>query len=289
LLRYLGWVLIAMMALALAAGVGLLLFGGMAERLAAPGSVRLVAFDEVVGPREEFRIRAFLEDLDYGRPVDGFWLVGRPPHGRSLPFGTNSRGVATSERLPGLPAGVYDFEAAYPDTHPRLDVQAHGTVYVLDPQTRMIWIEASAAVLAPGVPRIAGQAGFVLPEAAAVIKTVAAGRRPVYLVTAKAAEYAVFRDRLGASGLPDGPLVWVEPGAEAAGVERLKRSLPNVDGAVLCSVLLAKQAQVRGVTAVRVSAAGLKAPPADDLASWSGVAEKWPARIGPGRGTGDGN
>jgi hypothetical protein len=279
----------ATMALALAAGVGLLLFGGMAERLAAPGSVRLVAFDEAIGPREEFRVRAYLEDADYARPVAGFLLMGRLPDGRALALGTDAGGVATSGRLPGPALGVYDFLVEYPDTHPRLDIQAHGTLYVLAPETRVFWVDALAVVLGRGVPRPAGQAGFASEVAVAAMKTVAAGRQPVYLVAAKAEEYALIRDRLDASGLPDGPAVWIEPRNESMKVERLKRSLPNVDGAVLCSEGLAKLAQGRGVTTVRVAPAGPAAAPADGAVSWSEVVEKWPARTGSGRETGDGN
>ena len=51
--RYFGYLLIAIMALVLAGGVGLVVFGVLADRAATQGRVRLVAFDGVgpaVGP-----------------------------------------------------------------------------------------------------------------------------------------------------------------------------------------------------------------------------------------------
>ena len=124
MVRYIGYLLIALMTLALAGGVGLILIGGMAERLAVPGAVRLTAFDEVVRQGGRVQFLAYLEDMDYGRPIGGFILVVRPDDGPagSLLTGTDGRGLAWTEPCLQPEAGLHDFTVAYPETHPRLDV-----------------------------------------------------------------------------------------------------------------------------------------------------------------------
>jgi hypothetical protein len=268
MVRYLGYLLIGVMAIALAGGVGLILFGGMAERLATPGTVRLVAFDQVIGVGGRVRIRAFLEDMDYQRPIPQFWLMARLPDGWIRPLSTNGRGLADSARYTALKAGVFDYTVAYPETHPRLDIVAHGSIWVLPPDERVLWIDA-AALISPEAR------GEVAPEAVAAVKTLAAARQPVYLVACKSEQYAAVRRQLEACDVPRGPAVWFwGANDELSQFKQLMQASPNMDGAVLCHEELVKAAAALHVPILQVPYAGKAEAPAENVVTWREVIDK---------------
>ena len=237
--RYLGYLLIGLMALAMAFGAAFLLFGNLAERLAVPGNTRLVVFDDVVADGAPVRVRVFLESLDDARPLDGTWLVARMPDRWTEPIGTDGRGLASSSPRGGLAAGRHELPAGYPETRPRLDVLAAGTAWILAHGERVVWIDARA-VVRPAA--ITGSAVRVRPEdmaaAGAAIKTVAEGRQPVYLVAAGAEDYAAIRGALKESDLPAGPAWWVRPGGEAGALAALAKASTGVDAALVCGAEL---------------------------------------------------
>jgi len=69
-LRYLGYLLMVVAVLALAGTAAVCLFGGLAEQLRVPGSVRIIALDEAATTQAPYlRVGAKIEDLDYGRPI----------------------------------------------------------------------------------------------------------------------------------------------------------------------------------------------------------------------------
>jgi hypothetical protein len=273
MVRYLGYLLVALMALALAGGVGLILFGGMAERLATPGAVRLVAFDQVVGAGAGLRLRAFLEDMDYGHPINGVWLIARLPGGWAQPLPTDDRGLAEGDRPEGLPEGTHDLTVAYPETHPRLDVVAHGTIWVLPLDQRVVWIDASVVVSPNDKDEVSS-------DAVAAIKAIAAARQPVYLVTARAEQYGAVRRRLTECGAPGGPAVWVGAGNLPRELERVRRAAPNIDGAVLGRGDLVLAVAPLNVPMLQVPSVGAAEAPVAGVMTWRDAVEKWSSLAG---------
>ncbi len=153
----------------------------------------------------------------------------------------------------------------------------------------MIWIDART-VLRP--TSVAGTAVHARPDdiaaAAPAIKTIAEGRQPVYLVAAKAEEYAAIRRALKESGLPDGPAWWLTPGREAAGLAGLAKASTGIDAVLLCGTdLTAGAAAVTG-NLMRVPAAGqAAAAPDDKVIGWQEVVEKLSSQGRAGRGAGE--
>jgi hypothetical protein len=255
--RYLGYVLVAVVALALAFGVGAILFGNLAERLAVPGNMRLVVFDEVVAQGAPVHVRAFLQSLDDGRPMASTSLVARTPDGWTNTFQTDRDGLLDGQIHNGLAAGRLDVSVGFPETSPRLDVLAKGSAWVLPRGGHVIWIDARAVVRPP---TIAGSPVRVRPEdlesAGGAIKTVAEGRQPVYLVLSKAEEYGAIRRGLAESGLPEGPVWWVHPAYEAGNLAILKKASSAVDAALVTSDKLEAAVRPLAANVMRVPAAG---------------------------------
>jgi len=293
-LRYVGYLLIVLAAFALAANAAIFLFGGLAERLEVGGAVRLAAFDDVAGAQAgAVRLAAMLEDADRGRPVPSAWLVFRLPDGWSRGAWTDTTGVGRAPRRGGLAIGRSPFTVSFPETHARLDVRAEGSVWVLAPAARVVWIDAAAIDGGPGAGRpsaaravtglaaaggaaagpasagdAAGDAASVGPMRAAIdaAKALAIGRQAVYLVAAPAAEYAAVRLRLRQGEAPPGPAIWVKAGGEAQRLAALVQAVPNVDAAIVSSQPLADAAAKLKVKVFRVPRAdawpgGMPTPP----------------------------
>ena len=294
--RYFGYLLITIMALVLAGGVGLVVFGVLAERAATQGRVRLVAFDEVIPAggsisqglivASPVRFDAFLQDADYGRPVPDAWLIARLGDGSTTFLRTGSRGLAAGARRTALDPGRHDFTVSLPDTHPRADVVAHGCLWVLPPDCRVLWIDAEAIV-----PATAGAgAGGDLPspvstQATDTLQTLAVGRQPLYLVAAKAEDYASVRRILRASSVPPGPAIWLKPGGEASGLAAIRRAMSNVDGAIVTAQALADEATRLKVPLWRVPRAG--EPQADAAVVWREAVDILSLPQALGRGAGE--
>jgi hypothetical protein len=281
------------MALALITGVGLILVGNLAERVSAPGAMRLVVFDTVVAEGAPVRPYAYLEDLDTLKPAAGVWLVSRMPDGSIQPLYTNGRGVAIGDPQSRLPAGRSEIVVGFPETHPRIDVQAKGGAWVLPRQTRVVWIDA-AAVLSPD--QLEGASGPVAPAdaeaidvALTAIKTIAARRQPVYLVAVKPEHYGAVRRRLESMDLPQGPAIWLREGDELGLLSILSKASTSVDAALVGSDRVEKAAARVIGTVRRVPVAGSTGPaPRGRVMPWREVVEQLSAQERTWRGAGDG-
>jgi len=284
-LKYFGYLLIVLVALTLAASAVVCLFGGLAERFQTVGSVRLVAFDDLANMQSEsLRLAARLEDLDYGRPILNAWMVFRLGDGWTRSAWTDTTGMTRSIHRGALGAGRHEFSVSFPDTHPRLDIRARGSVWVLPPGARMLWVDA-AAVEGEAGPEAspAGQPGAEAVRAALdTLKTLAAGRQVVYLVSAPAQEYALVRRGLQEIAAPPGPAIWVTPGEEARRLALVRQAGPNVDAALVCSPALADAAAMLKVKVCRVPRAGESAAGAAEAAgAWADV----PGQVSGWRGS----
>jgi hypothetical protein len=274
--RYIGYVLVGLMALALASGAAVIIFGNLSERLTDPGNVRLVVFDDVVADGGAVSVRSYLQSLDDGRPICGTWLVIRTPDGRSVPVDSYTDGQTPAWLQAGLAPGRHKLEVGYPATAPRLDVMAEGTAWVLLRNERVVWIDARA-VIRP--PEIAGSTVRVRPEdmsaAGDVIKTVAQGRVPVYLVLAKAEAYGSIRRGLRESGLPEGPVCWLRPGAEENNLSAIAKASMVPDAVLAASGEVESAARRVTASVIRVPAAGQESAPANGakIVEWSKVVE----------------
>jgi len=251
-IRYLGPILIVVMALALAGGLAAVLVGSLAERLTA-GADRLTVFDSVaaVGDRGPV-IRAALADADSGRAIPWALMAVRLENDWTGRARTNEVGLATLRGPAGLRPGMYGFRTGLSELHPRLEVWGAGTVWVWPAETRVVWIDAAA--LLP-----AGGADLPVPAArdlAAHVQVLAQGRRAVYLVASDAADYAAVRRRLRMLGLPLGPAYWVSTGREVRLLKDLAQMWPRVDGAVLCGAEMVAAAARLKVPTWQVPAAG---------------------------------
>jgi hypothetical protein len=284
-LKYFGYLLIVLVALTLAASAVVCLFGGLAERFQTVGSVRLVAFDDLASMQSEsLRLAARLEDLDYGRPIPNAWMVFRLDDGWTRSAWTDTTGMMRSIHRGALGAGRHEFSVSFPDTHPRLDIRARGSVWVLPPGARVLWVDAAA--VEGGVGPEASPAGPPGAEAVRAaldaVKTLAAGRQVVYLVSAPAQEYALVRRGLQAIAVPPGPAIWVTPGEEARRLALLRQAGPNVDAALVCSPALADAAAKLKIKVCRAPWAGESAAgAAEGAGGWADV----PGQVSGWRGS----
>ena len=284
--RYFGYLLIAIMTLVLAGGVVLFLFGALADRAAVQGAVRLVALDAVAPLGGTVRFGAFLQDADYDRPIGGTWLIARLDDGLVTLLVSDSRGEAAGATRAAIAPGRHRFTVSLPDTQPREDVLARGSLWVLPPDRRVLWIDAEAIVpILPAAGAMAG--GRPAPVSSGVtdaLQRLAADRQPLYVVAAKPEDYASVRRALDASGVPPGPVVWLKPGGEAEGLGALRRVLPNVDGALASAPALAGAAARLKVPLWRVSRAGELQ--ADAATAWREAVDvlSLPHAIGQGAG-----
>lgn len=289
MLRYFGYLLIVLMALAMAASIAMFLVGGLQERLTVPGTVRLVAFDEAGAlGGDPVLVEALCEDLDYGRPMYGAWLTVRFADGWSEPIWTSDIGIAYGARRAGLGAGLHPYTVSFPETHPRLDVRAPGTIWVLPPQTPVLWVDA--AVLVHEAAGEAGRAGKAPPEAVQeslrATKTLAAGRQVVYLVATAPQAYASVREGLTSMSVPPGPAIWIGPDAQAKRLEALRSVWPKVAGALVAGTDLALAAETLGMPVVRVPAAVAGDEPR--AAAWREALDRLAPPRGSAKSSGEG-
>jgi len=286
LLRYIGYLLVAIMALALLAGGVVILIGGLGSRVAVPGTVRLIAFDDLapVGGRGGAP-RVLMQDLDYGAPCGACLLVARFADGWAEPFWTNDKGFGIGRRRLNLPEGPTVFTVSLPATNPRLDIEAHGSIWLLPREARMLWVDTAAVVSqaaeAPDGPPL------VAREALEALKHLAVERQVVYLVTAKAEQYPAVRHRLGAAFAPPGPVLWLG-GDQAVQLALLRRMWPNVEAVLVCQPALAEAADKARVSHRRVPPAAPQ--PLESSAgvdTWSDVVKRLTFQPGGGTGWGD--
>ena len=294
--RYLGPILIVVMALGLVAGIAVILVGPLAGRLAADPALCLTVFDGIgaVGG-DPPRIRAVIGGSEPGRPAKFHWLVARFQDGSSAWAWIRPDGLSRTVAPRGLTTGAYRFVVGLPEVQPRLDVSAAGTVYVWPQSESVIWFDAAAIVPACGVRLVAecaagGRSGEVLDIVDAV-KTLASGRLPVYLVSADAQGYASARRRLKAYGAPPGPAFWVIPGKERSRLLGLKGVWPHVHAAVVCDPIMGEAAARAGVTVREAPSADALSirtrtgpGPAETRRAWRRILENLTARR-----AGDGN
>jgi len=271
--RYLGSILIVLMVLGLVASLAVILLGALSARLSADPGLRLTAFDGVApvgGPPP--RLRAWIEGSEPGRPTGSHWLVARFEDGRSAWAWINRNGLSRTWGPSGLTTGAYRVVVALPEAEPRLDLSARATVYAWPPAGPVIWFDAAAIVPACGA-RLAGEAASARPpepiqDIVDVVKTLASGRLPVYLVAAEAQGYASARRRLKAYGAPPGPAFWVIRGRERSRLLGLKRVWPRVHAAVVCDPNF-------GETAARMEVPVQQAPSADALPGPAETRRAW--------------
>ncbi len=287
--RYLGAILIVVMALALAAGLAVILFGSVAGRLTSDPVLRLTAFDGIgaVGGAPP-RIRAMIGGSEPGRPAEFRWLVARFEDGSSAWAWISSNGLSRTVGPRGLTVGAYRFVVGLPEVEPRLDVSAGGTVYMWPQTESVIWFDAAAIVPACGVRVVAGGAAAgpsdEVSDVVGAVKTLASGRLPVYLVSADAQGYASARRRLKAYGAPPGPAFWVIPGKERSRLLGLKGVWPRVHAAIVCDPKI-REAAARVKVPVREAPSADALPgPAETRNAWRRILENL-----TGRRAGDGN
>jgi len=270
--RYLGYVLIVVIAVALAGSVAAVLVGGVAECLAGRPAVSLSVFD-AVGPAGGHppRLRAVIEGPGGPRPLEPYWLLARFQGGWSGWAWVNRDGLARWTGPADLPPGPHRFQIGMPEVHPRLDILASATAWIWPAETAVVWIDAAAVAPADAVP---GREG----KMAAALKGLAGNRRCVYLVAGAAKEYVAARRRLAARGAPEGPAFWVIPGQAYGRLKGLKDVWPRVQGAVVVSADLAEAVQRLEVPLERVSAASEGAGAAAIRAAWRRARERFEAQ-----------
>jgi hypothetical protein len=291
-LRYFGYLLIILAALALTGTAAFCLFDGLTERFQTEGAVRLVAFDDLAGNQgQNVPLAALIENLDYDRPVLNAWLVFRFSDGWSQGMWSDKSGLCRVTRRGALASGRHRFFVSFPDTYPRLDVRSGGEVWVLPPGARVLWVEAAAIDREPDpfMPPSDQPPTEAMRAALDAVKTLAVGRQVVYLVSAVPQEYPTVRRRLGEAAVAAGPAIWVKPAAEAQRLGLLRRAAPNVDAALLCSPALADAAEKMKITVCRVPRADAPAAEAaEGVKGWLEALGQVSGRRGGGGISGDG-
>jgi len=244
--RYVAYILVAVIAVLLAGSVAVVVGKGAVACLAGRPVVYVTAFDGVgsVGGHPP-RIRAMFEGPTGPRPLDSFWAVVRFQGGWTRWGYINARGLCRPRGPADLAPGPHRFQVGLPEVHPRLDVVARATAWIWPRDRRVLWVDASALVPSGLGPAAGGD--VCLPPASAragiaSLQTLADGARCVYLVADDARGYAAARRRLKVWVAPAGPVFWVIPGRADGRLEGLKGVWPRVCGAVVASDDLADAA-----------------------------------------------
>lgn len=280
MLRYVGLALVVFTATGLAVALGVVLVQAVPDR----DPLGLTVFDGIaaVGGAAP-RLRAVLQDADTGKPIGATSLTVRFADGWTGRTWTSDNGISSSVGPGGLAAGPHDYAIGLPEATPRLDVYAHGTVWVRPADTPVVWIDAAAIVPMgqAAVPAAAPDA----PAARGVLdalKTLAVGRGPVYLVRAEAAGYASARRALGERGAPPGPAFWIRPADGPSRLQGLRGVWPRVGAALVCTPDLAQACEALGVPAFPVPPAGSAEPRAVIVGAWRDAIERWPVPLPAG-------
>ena len=266
--RYVGLALLVCMTVGLTAALGVILVQSVPERL----PIRLTAFDGIaaVGGAAP-RLRAALEDADTGKPVGAdTWLAMRCEGGWAALGWTSANGFSAAVGPSGLGAGPHGYTAGLPETSPRLDVYARGTIWVKPADTPVVWVDAAAIVpTGQGEP---APSPAVVRDRLGVLKTLAAVRDPVYLVRAEPAGYAAVRRGLAELEVPPGPAFWIRPVEESPRLHGLKSVWPRVRGAVVVAPALAEAVGRLGVSAAVVPPAAGPETPTVVIGAWRDAA-----------------
>ena len=262
MVRYVAYILVTLIALALAGSVAVLLGQGVVDCLAGPPPVHLTAFDGVgaVGGHPP-RIRAVFGGPGDRRPLDAYWAVVRFPDGWTQWAYVSRLGRCRPTGPTDLPPGSHRFQVSLPETHPRLDVRARGTAWIRPREAPVVWVDARSlvpeALAGPHAdPSAVARPPETVLAAVDVLKTLAGSRRPVYLVEADAERYDRIRRRLQQWGAPAGPAFWVTPDRPYGRLKGLIGVWPQVRGAVIASDDLAHAAERLKVPVARVPSAG---------------------------------
>jgi hypothetical protein len=218
----------------------------------------------------------------------GFWLTVRFADGWSEPIWTSDTGIAYGARRAGLAPGLHTYMVSFSETHPRLDVRAPATIWVLPPETPVLWVDAAALVHdAAGVGGGAEKAPpEAIQEAVRAIKVLAAGRQVVYLIRTAPQAYASVREGLKATSAPAGPAIWIDPAAETKRLEALRGVWPKVAGVLVAGTDLALIAETLRMPVVRVPAAVAGGEPR--AAAWRDALERLSPSKGSGKSSGEG-
>ena len=275
--RYLGYVLIAVIALALAATIAAILIVGMADGVTDRSDVYLTVFDGV-GAVDGNRpvLRAVIEGPGSDRPLGLYRLAFRFDGGWTGWMWIQKGGLAGQVGPADLPPGPHRYHAGTHELHRRLDVTGAGTVWIWPKQTPVLWVDAEAVV-----PVTAASGGVDEPpppwmaEVADVLKTLAVAGRPVYLVSSDARGYAAARRRLRGWGVPAGPAFWVVPDRPPSRFEGLKAVWPSVRGAVAASAETAQAMERLGVPVVQVPPAAEPGDPDALRLAWRSALERF--------------
>ncbi len=283
MIRYVAYILVTLIAVALAGSVAAVLGGGLAECLAGRPAVSLSVFD-AVGPAGGHWpwLRAVMEGPGGPKPLGPCRLLARFPDGWSRWAWVSRNGLARWKGPADLPPGPHRFRVGMPEVHPRLDVAASATAWIWPRGTPVFWVDASALVPPARGPASVGDVTMPPPAARAgfeTLKTLAPRCRCVYLVAEEARGYAAARHWLKWRVAPAGPAFWVIPGRAAGRLKGLKGVWPTVRGAVVASDDLADAARRLEVPLVRVPAAGAEADPPAVRAAWRRVRERFTAPV----------
>ncbi len=274
MLRYLGALLIVVVAAALTAAIAAVLMGEVVASLRPWPVVRVTAFDgvgPVDGPAP--RLRAVFEGPSGGRPLSDPWVVFRLCGGSDGWAGwgwMGRRGLAQRAGPAGLRPGRHRYRVGLPETSRRLDLEAEATIWIWPAETRVLWVDASALVPGDGTTGAGRDAEPPDSLAAAFepLRALAAGARCIYLVAAEPRRYAAVRRRLGAWKAPPGPAFWVVPDRIPSRLAGLKGVWPQVVGVVVAEKTVAEAAACLGLTVVRVPAADAPAGPEARRRAW---------------------
>ena len=168
-------------------------------------------------------------------------------------------------------------EGLLPRLFNKMDVPVDGFRAELDRE-----FDRRPQVAGPGASPAGPPGAEAVRAALDTLKTLAAGRQVVYLVSAPAQEYALVRRGLQEIAAPPGPAIWVTPGEEARRLALLRQAGPNVDAALVCSPALADAAAKLKIKVCRVPRAGESvAGAAEGAGGWADV----PGQVSGWRGS----
>ncbi len=280
MLRTLGNVLIVVAAVALSVGVAFALLAGLADRIGSDQRLRLTALDTVAreGPAPAVATAVLGEGT--GRPPGRRFVLFRFDDGWTGRDYSSRTGLAECPRPGGLPVGRHVFHAHLPERRPTLAAPSSGAVWVRPADRAVLWVDADAAI-----PRAGKNAA---PDAACQTLNVLAKRHGlVYLVSGDLDRYVAVRHCLppmagplpgeagesGGRAWPDGPPIWVGPGAGPKALARLKATWPDVAGALVAAEDLRPAVSRLGVSVVDVPRAASDVPSQEREVRWRAVLE----------------
>lgn len=250
MLRYLGYVLVVVAMVGLAAGIAVALLVDLGHRVALDRGLRLTALD-VVAPQDARWVRtlAVLRDRRTGQAVPRTVLVFRFADGWGGAGYAGDAGVGSCRRPGALPVGGHPFEVTLPEERPLLDVRSSATVWVRPAEAPVVWVDASAV----GGAAPAASSGRADP-AAETLKGLASRYQLVYLVAGDLDRYEAARERT--SALVPGATIWIGPGGGAWRLSAVQAAWPKVAAALAAGQEFRDEAAARHVPVLAVPGAG---------------------------------